>query len=57
MSNALINGAAVHGKDGNRALHSHDEQWLEHMVHDLYQPVVDEPLPKSMLCTGACYPA
>jgi hypothetical protein len=49
MSNASIKGAAVYGKDGNRALHSHDEQWLEHMVHDLYQPVVDEPLPKTIL--------
>jgi hypothetical protein len=28
---------------------SNDEHWLERTVHTLYQPVVDEPLPKTML--------
>ena len=26
-----------------------DERWLEHMVHSLYQAVVDEPVPAELL--------
>jgi hypothetical protein len=48
MGDAWIKGAAVPGRGGKR-VHRHDEQWQEHMVHDLYQAVADEPLPKTML--------
>jgi hypothetical protein len=48
MGDAWIKGAAVHGR-GGKLVHSHDERWLKHMVHDLYQAVADEPLPKTML--------
>jgi hypothetical protein len=27
----------------------YDEQWLEHMVRDLYHAVVDEPVPRGLL--------
>ncbi len=48
MGDARIKGAGVRVRSSKR-LHSHDEHWLEHMVHGLYQAVVDEPLPKTML--------
>jgi hypothetical protein len=48
MGDVSIKGAAVH-TSGKPPHHSYDEHWLEHMVHDLYQTVADEPLPEGML--------
>jgi hypothetical protein len=49
VGDSRIKRGAGGGRRGKRPHHSHDEHWLEHMVHGLYQAVVDEPLPKTML--------
>jgi hypothetical protein len=49
MGDAWVKGAAVYRRGGQRLAYSHDEHWLEGLVHDLYQAVVDEPVPKKLL--------
>jgi hypothetical protein len=49
MGDARIKGAAARRRGAKPAQVSRDERWLERMVQGLYQSVVDEPLPKTML--------
>ncbi len=53
MGDASIKGGRSGGRAGwsgtKRPHRNYNEHWLEHEVHDLYQRVVDEPVPKDML--------
>ena len=37
------------GEDRQRPQRNYSEHWLEREVHDLYQSVVDEPVPKKLI--------
>ncbi len=37
------------GEDRQRPQRDYSEHWLEREVHDLYQNVVDEPVPKNLI--------
>jgi hypothetical protein len=49
MGGSVIKRGGVYERGRKRPHASHNDRWLEHMVHGLYEAVIDEPLPKTML--------